>query len=83
MRFEILKEASEKTVYLELTSVAYGANGTISLYAYTDKQAPYRILEVRADGTICICEGVDKNLGFQTNSDGQVLVCFNKCQAIP
>ena len=69
MKLKVLSDKpEEEPVYIKLKE----DRGDVILLAGKENQIMTRVLVLKKDGTIALCKGVAKNLGFICNTFGQV-----------
>ena len=71
MKLKVLSDKpEEEPVYIKLKE----DRGDVILLAGKDNQLMSEILILKKDGTIALCRGIAKNLGFICNTFGQVAI---------
>jgi len=71
MKLKVLSDKSEEEpVYIKLKE----DRGEVILFAGKDNQFMDGVLVLKKDGTIALCKGVAKNLGFQCDDQGRVII---------
>jgi len=71
MKLKVLSDKpEEEPVYIKLTE----DRGDVILLAGKNNQIMVEVLVLKKDGTIALCKGVGKTLGFKCDNFGQVVV---------